>query len=118
MKKIVFMREKFPHKLHTLIVSLNMDAELVFDDGEYGDDGREVNDHLTVRVDHKKRVLSLLCQTFNGVSNTCGEAADERLFCALERVARRGHWRSLNEVERWLMDQGVPFTKRRRVEDK
>lgn len=123
MKPIVFLTEKFPHKFHTLTASLNMDGNLVFDDGEYypamdDDDGREVDDYLMVRAEHKSRVLDLLGKAFNGISDTCGEAADERLFCTLEHMARSGHWKSLDEIERWLMDRGVPFTKQKWIDIK
>jgi hypothetical protein len=123
MKEIVFVCEKFPHKSHTLTASFNMDAELVFDDGEVysavdGDNGRDADNYLTVRAEHKIHVLDLLGQAFNGISDTCGEAADERLFCTLERMARSGHWKSLGEIEKWLMDRGIPFTKQKRADIK
>jgi len=120
MKEIVFVEEKFSHKLHTLTASLNMDLELVFDDGEVypamdGDGGREVNDRIRVRTGHKIRVLNLLGHAFYGISTTCGEAADVRLFYMLERMARSGHWKSMDEIETWLMDRDIPFTKQRQV---
>jgi hypothetical protein len=120
MKKIVFVSEKSPHKRHTLIASLDMDGALVFDDGEIyspvsGGEDREVNRYLMVRAEHKSRVLNWLGQAFNGISGTCGEAADVRLFYTLERMARSGHWKALDEIERWLMDRDVPFTKQRSV---
>ena len=116
MKKIVFANEKFSNRSHTLIASLNMDGDLVFDDEEvYSAGGREVDDTLMVRAEHKSHVLILLAQAFNGISDTCGEAADERLFCTLERLAHSGHWKAMDEIERWLMDRDVPFTKQRSV---
>ena len=120
MREVVFVNGKFPHKAHTLTASLNVDADLVFDDGEVysAEDGLEVDDYLTVRAEYKSRVLDLLGQAFNGISDTCGEAEDERLFCTLERIARSGHWRSLDEIETWLMDRGVPFTKQKWVDIK
>jgi hypothetical protein len=124
MKEIIFVDEKFSRKLHhTLTASLNMDADLVFDDGECyfavdGDVRREVDDYLTVRVKHKSRVLDLLCKTYNGISATCGAAADERLFFALARMAHSGYWKSLDEIESWLMDRDVPFTKQKWVDNK
>jgi hypothetical protein len=123
MKEIVFADEKFQHKLHTLTASLNMDMDLVFDDGEIystvdGAGGRAVDDYLMVRAKHKSRVMDLLSKVFYGISDTCGEAADVRLFCALERMAQSGHWKSLDEIESWLMDRGVPFTKQKWVENK
>jgi hypothetical protein len=120
-KKIVFANRKFQHRLHhTLTASLNMDGDLVFDDGEFysgvnGSDSREVDDCLMVRAEHKSRVLNLLAQAFNGISDTCGEVEDERLFCTLERLARSGHWKMLDEIENWLMDRDIPFTKQRVV---
>lgn len=118
MNKIVFVSGKFPHKLHTLTASLNMEGGLTFDDEEVypavgGGDGREANDFLMVDAEHKSRVLNLLAQAFNGISDTCGELADERLFRTLERMARSGHWKSLDEIETWLMDRDVPFTKQK-----
>ena len=116
MKKIVFVSEKFPHKPHTITASLNMDGDLVFDDEVYSKvDGCEVDDYLMVRAEHKGRVLNLLAQAFNGISDTCGESADERLFCTLERLARTGHWKTLDEIEGWLMDRDIPFTKQKLV---
>jgi hypothetical protein len=115
MKKIVFVSEKFPHKLHTLTASLNMDGALVFNDGEIYCDRRLVDEYLMVCAGHKSRVLNLLDQVFNGISRTCGEAADVRLFYALDRMARNGHWKALDEIEGWLMNRGVPFTKQRTV---
>jgi hypothetical protein len=123
MKKIVFVNEKLPRKLHTLTASLNMDADLVFDDGEYypaagSSKGRDVDDYLMVRAEHKKLVLHLLSQAFNGISDTSGEVADERLFGTLERLARSGHWKSLDEIEIWLMDRDIPYTKQKWVNNK
>ena len=117
MKEIVFVSEKFSHKQHSLTAWLSMDGELVFDDGEIypaaaDGDAREVDDCLMIRAEQKGRVLDLLGQMFHGISATCGEAADERLFYALERMARSGHWKSLDEIETWLMDRNIPFTKK------
>jgi hypothetical protein len=123
MKEVVFATEKLPYKFRVLTASLNMDGELVFDNGviyfELNDDaGREVDDYLVVRTEHKARVLNLLGQAFNGFSRTCGETADDRLLFALARMARSGHWRSMDEIEGWLMDRDVPFTKRKLVDIK
>jgi hypothetical protein len=119
MKKIVFGSRKFQRKLRTLTASLNMDGDLVFHNGEVypaAETGvREVDDYLLVRAEHKSRVLNWLGQAFNGISGTCGEAVDERLFCTRERMARSGHWKALDEIERWLMDRDIPFTKQRSV---
>lgn len=116
MKNIVFVSEKLQHKLHTLSASLNMDGELVFNDGEvYSNDGREVDEYLMVRAQHKNHVMGLLDKAFNGLSITCGETADDRLFRMLDRLAGSGHWKALDEVENWLMDRNVPFIKRRVV---
>lgn len=97
-----------------------MDGDLVFDDGEVcsrekGSNGSEEDDYLMVRAEHKSRVLNLLAQSFYGISDTCGEAEDERLFCTLERLARSGHWKAMDEIESWLMDRDIPFTKQRLV---
>ena len=72
MKETVFVSEKFSCKSHTLIASLNMNAHLVFADGEIypavdGDGGREVNDSLLVRAGHKSRVLNLLSQALEDI---------------------------------------------------
>ena len=117
MKKVVFVNDKFQNKLHTLTASLNMDRDLVFEDGEvyFGAGGCEVNDYLMVRAEHKSRVLNLLAKSFNGISDTCGAVTDERLFCTLERLARNGHWKALDEIECWLMDRDIPFTKQKLV---
>jgi hypothetical protein len=118
MKEIVFVSEKLSCKFHALTASLDMDGNLVFDDGEVhpavnGNDGCEVDDYLLVRAEHKSRVLNLLGQAFHGISDTCGQTADARLFCMIDRVARSGHWKLLDEIERWLMDRDVPFTKKK-----
>jgi hypothetical protein len=63
-------------------------------------------------------VLNLLGRAFNGISGTCGDAEDARLFCTLERMARSGHWKSMDEVENWLTDRGVPFTKQKWIDIK
>ena len=69
MKKVVFVNDKFQNKLHTLIASLNMDRDLVFEDGEvyFGAVGCEVNDYLMVRAEHKSRVLNLLGRALEGI---------------------------------------------------
>jgi hypothetical protein len=100
-----------------------MYADLVFVDEEYypavdGNGNSEVDDYLMVRPEYKIRVLNLLGQAFYGISDTCGETVDARLLYMLERMARSGHWRSLDEVEIWLMDRGIPFVKQRRVDIK
>ena len=123
MKKIVFVIEKFPHKLHTLIASLDVDGNLALVDEEIysavnGDGAREVDEYLIVYAKYKSHLLNLLGRAFNGISGTCGEAADVRLFYMLARMARSGHWRSLDEVEIWLTDRGIPFIKQKRVEIK
>ena len=123
MKAIIFVSEKLPRKLHTLTAWLNMDADLVFDDGEIyptakGRAGRAVDDYLMVRAKHKSHVFNFLDRAFDGISDTCGEAADDRLFCALDHMARSGHWKSLDEIEGWLMDRDVPFTKQKWVDIK
>jgi hypothetical protein len=120
MKAVVFANGKLQRKMHTLTASLNINADLVFTDGLYclaagNNVGGEVDDYLVVRADHKSRVLSLLSQAFYGISDTCGRSADERLFLALERMAASGHWRSMDEVETWLMDKDIPFTKQKLV---
>jgi hypothetical protein len=113
MKPIVFLCEKFPHQLHTLTASLDMDGNLVFDDDVANDAGSQADDYLLVRAEQKSRVLFCLSRAFDRISNTCGEAADDRLFCVLDRVAQSGHWKSLDQVETWLMDRGVPFVKQK-----
>ncbi len=117
MKKVVFVTEKSPKIFHTLVASLNVEAELVFNDGRHyfmvGGNERNVVDCLVVRARDKCRVLNYLSQSFNGISGTCGEALDVRLFHALERMARSGHWRSMDEIERWLIDRGITFSKQK-----
>jgi hypothetical protein len=116
MKKVVFVNDEHQNKLHTLIASLNMDEDLVFDDEVHSSvDGCEVDDYLIVRAEHKSRVLNLLAKSFNGISDTCGTVTDERLFCTLERLAGSGHWKALDEIENWLMERDVPFTKQKLV---
>jgi hypothetical protein len=117
-KAIVFVNERSSHKRHVLFACLDVDASLVFHDRVRQSDknGCEVNDCLVVRAVNKSRVLDLLRLAFNGISDTCGEVEEEILFCTLERMARSGHWTSLDEIESWFAKRGVPFTKQRWVE--
>ncbi len=114
MNKVVFVKQKF----HTLVASLNVESELVFSDGRHycmagGSSEREVVDCLVVRARDKCRVLNYLSQSFNGISGTCGEAPDVRLFHALDRMAHSGHWRSMDEIEGWLTNRGITFSKQK-----
>jgi hypothetical protein len=123
MKGIVFATGKFQGKVHKLTASLNMNADLVFIDGLHyqaagGNVGREVDNYLIIRADHKCRVLRLLNQAFYRVGDTRGRSADERLFLALGCMVDSGHWRSMDEVETWLMDKDIPFTKQKWIETK
>lgn len=123
MKKIVFVRGEFPHRSHTLTAVLNMDADLVFEDGEFyssseHDNEHEVDHYLTVYSKYKHRVLESLSRLFDGISETCGEVEDERLMWALARVASSNHWQSLGEIEDWLTAHGIPFTAQKRVDFK
>jgi len=118
MKGIVFLHEKSQYKSHTLGASLNMDAHLVFDDGVYypvldGDESRELDDYLIVHAQYKDRVLRLLELAFERNSDTCCQDNDERLLYMLERVARTNHWKSLGEIEKWLMDREISFAKQK-----
>lgn len=118
MKKVVFITEKSSRGFHTLVASLNVEAELVFNDGRRysvasGNGRSEMVDCLIVRARDKCRVLSYLTQAFNGISSTCGEAPDVRLFHALERMARSGHWKSMDEIEGWLTHRGITFSKQK-----
>ncbi|MFN8411190.1 MAG: hypothetical protein U0Z26_02260 [Anaerolineales bacterium] len=123
MTEILFLNEKQFDKTHTLTVGLNMDGHLVFDDGEYfpaldSHESYEVADYLTVHAGYKKRLLHLLGDVLDGVSETCGVNDDERLLSILERAAHREYWKSLGEIEEWLQDRGIPFTKQRWVDTK
>ena len=121
MKGIVFATGKFQGKVHNLAALLNMNADLVFMDGWHyqaagGNVGSEVDNYLIIRADHKCWVLRLLNQAFYEISDTRGRSADELLFLALGRMAASSHWRSMDEVETWLMDRDIPFTKQKWVE--
>lgn len=123
MTGVKFLNEKSRAKTHTLTAGLNLNGQLVFDDGEHyaalGSEGQhEVDDYLTIRVEYKKQVLRALGDVFLGVSETCGTNDDERLLSMLERAAHREYWKSLGDVERWLMDRNIPFTKQRRADTK
>ena len=123
MHEIVFVRTKKHGKLHTLDATLDLDGALVFDEVDSfpplgGDQGREVDDYLTIAATHKPDLLHRLVLAFDGLSDTCAEIPDERLLCALQGLADLGHWRTLDEVETWLLEYCIPFTKQRRVEIK
>ena len=121
MKGIVFATGKFQGKVHKLTASMNVNADLVFIDRLHyqaagGNVGSEVDNYLIIRADHKCWVLRLLNQAFYMISDTRGRSADELLFLALGRMAASSHWRSMDEVETWLMDRDIPFTKQKWVE--
>ena len=123
MKGIVFATGKFQGKVHKLTASLNVNSDLVFIDGLHyqaagGNVGSEVGSYLIIRADHKCWVLRLLNQAFYMISDTRGRSADELLFLALGRMAASSHWRSMDEVETWLMDRDIPFTKQKWIETK
>ena len=123
MKEIVFIREEFPHKLRLLTALLNVDGDLVFDDEEFFSasdqaDSCEVDHYLVVRSGDKKRLMELIERGFNQISNTSAETDLDRLFHALACVARSGHWRSLGEIETWLMERGISFTTQKRIAHK
>jgi hypothetical protein len=118
MKVVVFANQKSQRKIYKFVVSLTMYADQVFNDKEYfsavdGNDGCEMDNYLIVRAKYKGQMLNLLCKAFYGISDTSGRSTDECLFYALERMARSGHWRSMDEIETWLMDREVPFTKQK-----
>jgi len=120
MKVIVFANGKLQRKMHKLTASLNINADLMFTDrlnclAAGGNVWGEMDNYLIIRADHKSRVLSLLSQAFYGISDICGRSADERLLLALERMAASRHWRSMDEVETWLMDRDIPFAKQKLV---
>lgn len=118
MREVVFVRRRDAAKLHTLTACLGLDDSLVFDEGdEYfalgADPGGEVDDTLVIRSAHKPGVYRHLEQAFGGFSDTCGELPDERLFCILQTLADLGRWQHLDEIEAWLSERGIPFTKQR-----
>lgn len=121
MPKVVFVRTQKRSRLHTLIAALDLDRALVFDEGETShppaeNDGCEIDDYLTVAAAHKPDLLRHITLAFDGLSDTCGEIPDDRLLCALQGLADLGHWRTLDEIEAWLLECCIPFTKQRRVE--
>lgn len=123
MREIVFVRTQKRSRLHTLVAVLDLDGALVFDEGDScpplaGDDGRETDDYLTVAAAHKPDLLRLITLAFDGLSDTCGEIPDDRLLCALQNLADLGHWRTLDEIEAWLLEYCISFTKQRWVESK
>ena len=116
MREVVFVHIEERGKVHSLIASLDLDGALVFDEGDclppLGDDrGREMDDYLTVVAVHKPDLLHHFMQAFDGISDTCGEIPDDRLLCALQGLADLGHWRALDEIEAWLLEYCIPFTK-------
>ncbi len=112
MKKVVFCSESNPCEEHVLAAHLGLDGELIFDDDlHFIQTGFEHDDRLTVSVRYKRELFRRLSKSFPGISNTCGEDDDSRLFWALDHVAKSGHWRSLGEIEHWLMERDIPFTK-------
>ena len=118
MREVVFARRREAAKTCTLTACLGLDGSLVFDeDDQYpplgADPGREQDEYLSVHAAHKADVLRCLDLAFDGLSRTCGEIPDERLLCALQALAGLGHWQSLDEVEAWLLEHGIPFHKQR-----
>jgi hypothetical protein len=114
--EVIFVRKKDASKLHTLTTSLGLDGGLVFDEGDYFlplgvDPGREMDTYLSVHATYKVQVLRYLTLAFEGISDTCGETLDERLLCVLQNLSDLGHWQTLGEVEAWLQEHDIPFSK-------
>lgn len=118
MYEVVFVRKKDASKFHTLTASLGLDGCLVFDEGDYfpplgTDPGRELDDYLSVHAAYKVLVLHHLTLAFEGISDTCGETLDVRLLCVLQNLSKLEHWHTLDDVEAWLLECDIPFTKQR-----
>lgn len=116
MREVVFIRRRGAAQFHTLTACLGLDGSLIFDEGdEYfalGDDpGGEMDDILNIHPAYKPEVYRHLERAFDGFSDTCGELPDERLLCILQALADLEHWKSLDEIEDWLSERGIPFTK-------
>jgi hypothetical protein len=113
MHQVFFVRKQDHLQSYTLTATIGVDGALVFDEEDILDAGCIVDDMLAVDVAHKAQVFHLLTQAFDGISDTCGEFPDERLFCALQILADLGHWQTLDEIEAWLLERRIPFTKQR-----
>lgn len=118
MREIVFVCRQDVSKIHTLTACLGLDGALVFEEGDDylplgGDPGGEVDDILVVHAAHKPAVYRQLERAFDGISDTCGEHPDERLLSALQTLAGLAYWHSLGEIEAWLLERDIPFTKQR-----
>jgi hypothetical protein len=112
MREIVFVHQQDFGKIHTLTACVGLDGALVFDEDDCREGrGCEMDDYLAIHARHKPAVLHHLVLAFDGISDTCGEHPDERLLCALQALADLGHWQSLGEIEAWLLERDIPFTK-------
>ena len=111
MKKVEFFREES----HLLVAHPGLDGQVVFEDEITIEDDSEC---LIVGKLYKKDLLRMLGSLLAGISATSGENDEARLYWALEHVARSGHWKTLDEIERWLMKRDIPFTKQVRTDKK
>lgn len=85
-----------------LTAFLGVDGSLVFE---------EVGDTLAVSPPRKPDLYRLLLLAFENVEYVADDTPDERLFHVLQALSDLGHWRSLDEVETWLLEHDIPFLK-------
>ena len=85
-----------------LTAFLGVDGSLVFE---------EADDTLVVSLLRKPDLYRLLLLAFENVEHVADDTPDERLFHVLQALSDLGHWRSLDEVEAWLLERNIPFLK-------
>ncbi len=85
-----------------LTAFLGVDGSLVFE---------EVDDTLVVSPPRKPDLYRFLLLAFENVEHVADDTPDERLFHVLQALSDLGHWRSLDEVEAWLLERNIPFLK-------
>ncbi len=85
-----------------LTAFLGVDGSLVFE---------EVDHVLAVSPPRKMDLYRLLLLAFGNVEYVADDTPDERLFHVLQALSDLDHWRSLDEVETWLLEHDIPFLK-------
>lgn len=89
-----------------LIAFLGVDGSLVFE---------EADDLLTVCPPHKPDLYRCLLLAFEDMEHIEDDTPDECLFHVLQVLSELDHWRSLDEVEAWLLERDIPFLKMHQV---
>src|SRR5512138_346537 len=115
---LVFARDKV--KTHNLIANIYT-AELVFNEGDYyppvnradyQDEGRECDDYLIVEPEHKALVFQRLVEDLPAGSQVPQDTdPDKQLLKIIEQTAPLKKWKSLADIEKWLVEKQIPFKK-------